>query len=334
MRRPLARLLGAALLLIPGVLRADGFGLCTGTEPKPCRGGLSRLAPLTIEPGGLVTPEPVARGESVGRSKRPGLVRDSALLFAGSLALTPFIWWHPNRTLPFHFHSEGWFDPETYAGGVDKASHTVGSYIGFQAAELAYRALGNTDRTARTLALANVSLMGLLIEVGDAKTFYGFSWEDLTADLAGVLAGVVVSTLKLENTVGFRVGVVPYSKPIDPEDYSGSFSKQIYTGDLKLAGFLPRLGVAPGPARFFLVSVTYAARGYQFLPPEQRGRLLGIELGLSLAEIARALGARGARWWHGPLLFVLESFRFPYTAIGVRYDFTGRRWVGPDSGER
>jgi uncharacterized protein YfiM (DUF2279 family) len=278
--------------------------------------------------------ERAAPEEPIDRSKRPGLVRDSALLFAGSLAVTPFIWWHPNRTLPFHFHSEGWFDPDTYAGGVDKASHTVGSYIGFQAAELAYRALGNTDRTARALAFANVSLIGLLIEIGDAKTTYGFSWEDLTADLAGVFAGVVVSTLKLENTVGFRVGLVPYSKRIDLEDSSGSFSRQIFTGDLKLVGFLPRLGVAPGPARFFLVSVTYAARGYQFLPAEQRERLLGIELGLNLAEIARVLGVRGTRWWHRPLLLVLESFRFPYTAIGVRYDFTGRRWVGPDSGER
>ena len=334
MRRLSPLPLGAAVFLIPGLLRADGFGLCTGTEPKPCRDPLFRFAPLALEGGSAEPAASALSVEPIDRSKRPGLLRDSALLFAGSLAATPFIWWHPVRDLPFHTRAEGWFDPDTYAGGADKTSHFVGSYIGFRAAEKANRALGNRDRTARALAFANVSLMGVLIEIGDAKTLYGFSWEDVAADLAGTLTGVVVSALKLEDTVGFRIGTVPYSKPIDPGDRSGSYSREIYAGDLRLAGFLPRVGLAPGPARYFLLSVTYAVRGYQSLPPSQRERLLGIEVGLNLAEVARALGVSGTRWWHEAVFFVLESFRFPYTALGFRYDVTGRRWVSPDSGQR
>ena len=72
--------------------------------------------------------------------------------------------------------------------------------------------------------------------------------------------------------------------------YGDDYSKEIYTLDLKLAGFLPRVGAKPGLARFLLLSGTYQTKGYRYSPPENRRREIGIEFGLNLREILVAVG--------------------------------------------
>ena len=51
-----------------------------------------------------------------------------------------------------------------------------------------------------------------------------------------------------------------------------------------------------------------------------------------LSELARAVGVPPNRWWGKMLLIILDLIRFPYTAIGVRYDVNDGKWIGPDSG--
>ena len=101
----------------------------------------------------------------------------------------------------------------------------------------------------------------------------------------------------LSDTIGFRMGFV---KALIPDaccrygGYGSDYSREIYSLDLKLSGFLPRIGVGPGLGRFLLVSLTYGSKGYRYSPPESRQRNIGIDLGLNLPEILRAVGVKAA----------------------------------------
>ena len=79
---------------------------------------------------------------------------------------------------------------------------------------------------------------------------------------------------------------------------------------------LPRLGVKPGPVRFFLLSVTYGTKGYRFSPPENRERNLGLEIGLNLEEILHGIGVPERKWWGKALYVIVTHIRFVQHANG------------------
>ncbi|HSB36541.1 MAG TPA: DUF2279 domain-containing protein [Thermoanaerobaculia bacterium] len=266
--------------------------------------------------------------------------RKTTLVTAGIVVATPILgyltWWHNDTNGRFVTADEGWFGEDTYAGGADKASHITLGYmaaLGFQAM---YRALGKTPGQARALAFGLTAITGTLVEVGDGFSKYGFAWEDIAANVIGAGIATAVDAFAVKDTVGLRFGLVPNTIPPPCCRYPGfgcDYSGEIYTLDLKLAGLLPRLGAAPGAARFFLLSATYGSKGYRHSPPENRERQVGVEIGLNLPELLRAAGVRDTTWWGKPLLVFLTYFRVPYTAFGWRYDLNQGRWRGPDTGQ-
>jgi Predicted periplasmic lipoprotein (DUF2279) len=281
------------------------------------------------------------------------------VFLGGAFIATPiagyFQWWKRSDSQPWHFANERWFQEDTYAGGADKMSHFYYGTVGQEALTAAYQKLGHPADQARLLAFLNGALAAAVVEVGDGFTSYGFSWEDATASTAGAAASAFVGARNLRDTIGFRFGFLPTSEPIPTSGvtpHAGSqptsvfgdiepmalqsaqinpgYTYEIYTIDLKLVGFLPRVHVAPGIARFFLFSATYNTRGYTEAPPEFRQRNIGIEIGLNLAEVCRRLGLREETWWGQSIIQFFEHFRVPYTGWGIRYDLNSGKWHGPD----
>lgn len=300
--------------------------------------GLSSASPLA-GPGsaagaapGVAAPADPAEKVFDARTARVSAAVLAAVPLAGWLT-----WWREEEGASFHFRAEGGLGRRSYAGGADKASHFVMAAIAQDGAEAIYRSLGKDERTARLLGIALVSTAGLVIEIGDGFTRYGASWEDAAANVLGAAAAAGVNGLRLEDTIGFRFGVVRARVP-DPccraTAYGGDYSRWVQSVDLKLDGLLPRLGVSPGPARFLLVSLTYGSKGYRFSPVEVRQRNVGIDLGLNVEQILRAAGVRDDSWWGRTLLFLSRTYRIPWTAFGWRYDLNSGRWRGPDTGDR
>ncbi len=331
----------AALALAGAVafrpLLAGGFGLDPARDSFHLDG-----VRFTDDP----PPSPVEAAKTADAPPAPAkprrLLDTKTLLFIGGvLVATPvlgyFSWWQNERTGRFSVAHERWFQEDTYVGGADKVSHVAISYMGAVALQNAYRRLGKTPSEARSLAFGTTVLAGLVIELGDGFTTFGFSWEDATANVVGAGIATALDRYGLKDVAGMRYGIVPGPIPPPCCRFGGSgrdYSKQLYTADVKLAGFLPRVGVRPGPARFLLLSGTYSSKGYRFSPPENRRREIGIEVGLNLPEILRAVGVRDDTWWGKPLLVLLTFFRVPYTAFGWRYDLTSRSWSGPNTGEK
>ncbi len=234
----------------------------------------------------------------------------------------------------FQWANEGWFDPDTYTGGADKASHLVGGYIAGRVLESALLWGGSRPEKAQFLSAAMIVVTGTLIEVGDAYHGFGFGWQDAVITAAGGVAGSLLAHYRLDDTITMRFGKVGIDEPNDsslviwdPNHYSG----EIYTADLRMAGFLPRLGRAPGAARFFLASLTYGTKGYPWVEEGYRQRRLGFEIALDTYEIGLALGIRPDSWWGGPTLAFLRYFRLPFTGIGFQYELNSRKFMGPNS---
>lgn len=315
-------------------------GLCTGAEPVPC----GPAALFTERPGAFragFTLEPAAASPAPPKAGMP-LWEKNVLLTAGFpvgfSVVTHLGFWSSHDRRPFHVTNEGFFASDTYTGGADKASHIVFSWIGQDAGEQAFRGLGNSPMASKILGAVASFATGLLVEVGDGYTYYGFSWQDLAADAVGSLASFGVSALGLRDTVGVRFGFVqpnlpPPEVPLDPPNNANDYSNQVFTLDLKLAGFLPRVGVPkPGAARFFLFSLRYDTQGYHIHPPEERQQNIGFEVSLNLVPIAEGLGLKRDRFWKKAILGILEYIRLPFTSIGYRYDLIHHEWHGPAAG--
>jgi hypothetical protein len=335
-RRLLPLLLAAAVACPAG---ASGFVLgspATAFSEAPRHFGLSEETSASRQEPAAV---PVPPAGPTGAPPPPKLFdRKTTLFTAGVLVLVPAIgylaWWH-NDTYSFHRVNEGWFGEDAYAGGADKASHITFAYmvtLGFQSA---YRALGKTPAQSRALAFGLTTVAGVIEEVGDGFSKYGFSWQDITANTIGAGLATAVDAFGLRDTVVLRFGNVPNTIPPPCCRYPGfgaDYSDQIYTADLLMSGFLPRVGAKPGIARFFLTGMTYGSKGYRHSPPESRQRQLGIEIGLNVPEILRAVGVRDTTWWGKALLVFFKYYRIPYTAFGWQVDLNTGKWYGPNIG--
>lgn len=266
--------------------------------------------------------------------------RKTSLATAGVLVGAPivgyFAWWRTSSRSTFELANERWFQRDTYAGGADKASHVFLGYISTLALQNIYRSLDKTPAQARGLALGVMVAAGVLIEIGDGFSQYGFAWEDIAANAVGAMLATGLDAWGLKDTVGLRFGYVKALVP-DPccryGGYGDDYSKEIYSADLKLAGLLPRIGARPGPARFLLLSVTYGTKGYRYSAEPLRQRNVGFELGLNLRDILVAVGIPEKPWWGKVLLGIATYFRFPYTSFGWHYDLNHGTWSGPDTGD-
>lgn len=336
------RAAGAALLLAalarPADARLLGFDRpAEAFEPSP---GF-RLAGPAPEDSPKPAAPPAASAEPASPAAKPRLWdAKTTAITAGAVVGAPlvgyFAWWKNSSRPGFTVANEGWFEENAYAGGADKASHVFLGYVGSRVLEGAYRGVGKSPAQARGLALAVVTVTGALIELGDGTSQYGFAWEDIAANSIGALAAFGIDAWKLDDTVGLRIGLM--GTPIPPPccrfgGYGDDYSKEIYTLDLKLAGFLPRVHARPGLARFLLLSGTYQTKGYRYSPPENRRREIGIEVGLNVREVLVALGVPETRWWGRVLLGAATYFRIPYTGWGWRYDLNSGTWRGPNSGK-
>ncbi len=306
---------------------SPGFRL-DAVIPEASPAGASARPPSVTEPASGPAPETFWDGRTTAIT---------AGVFLGAPVVGYFTWWRTSSRSEFTVANERWFQRDTYAGGADKASHVFLGYFGTQLLQGAYRGVGKTPAESRALAVSVFALTGALIEVGDGYSKYGFSWEDITANTIGSLVATGIDAWGLKDTVGLRFG---YVKARIPDaccrfgGYGDDYSKEIYSADLKLGGFLPRLGLPPGPARFLLLSVTYGSKGYRYSPAPVRERNVGAEIGLNLREVLLAAGVPEKLWWGKALLGIATYFRFPYTSFGWHYDVNHGTWSGPDTGDR
>jgi uncharacterized protein YfiM (DUF2279 family) len=291
----------------------------------------------------------VVRPEAVVLEALPGAIFDTPLLETSTAPPKPKWFWvgvgaalviggsaasayTESPRYPWHFENEGWFGQNTYVGGADKASHFVSFYAVSRMVNEYNLAFHVPKYQAALLASVESFLGGLTTEIGDGTNKFGFSWEDLTMDALGAATGLAIMRYNLDDTFGFRAGWVPGAPDAERGGLGRDYSSEIYTADFKFKGIARRAHFNPGPAQFFLFSITYGTKGYPYDLPEVRERQLGFEIGINFGAIFEALKVPRNKWWGVCLYTLFDIIRFPYTAIGWRYDLNSGTWVGPDTG--
>lgn len=236
----------------------------------------------------------------------------------------------------WHFTDEEWFQYDTYAGGADKASHfTVLSGVSRLLYDV-YLADGKTVDQSFYLALAATLSAGTFVEIGDAITVYGFSFQDLAADILGASSGLLIHRYHLQDLIGLRLGPanahLPETIGQSGESIGSSYSNEIYVVDLKLDGLVRRLNGNPGVSRFFLTSFAFFTKGFGYDPPvPNRYQSVGVEVGINFPEILKAVCVPETTWWGKGLYAFFNFFRIPYTQVGTYYNFKTRQWSGPSA---
>lgn len=141
-------------------------------------------------------------------------------------------------------------------------------------------------------------------------------------DVLGASTAALVSGTRTDDLVGFRTSHLP----------GPTFTHDVYSMDFKVAGLVRRLGLNLWPLRFLFLSATYGVKGYPDGSDASKQRQVGIEIGLNLEEIVNSIPIRRDRWWGYALHMIVDNVRFPYTAVGFRYDLNHHNWRGPNIG--
>jgi hypothetical protein len=157
----------------------------------------------------LIVLTALLRGAAFGQeaipdsTPRPGPVRFGIAtgvaggFLLGSLVMSYNDWWKGSST-PFHFVQEGFL--RDYSSGIDKFGHAYTSYLYFHTIRDLLAWGGYSSSQAFWLGATGAFTFGVLVEIGDGYSPFGFSWEDEAANLIGLGFGMLqVNSPILEN---------------------------------------------------------------------------------------------------------------------------------------
>jgi hypothetical protein len=243
-----------------------------------------------------------------------------ALVVGTELAVTAGKGLVGHQAKPFHVTREGFFGANTLDGGADKAAHFADYFV--ISKEFAYilGKLGFSESSALLLGLGTAMVGGALNEVGDGFSNPGFSYEDIVMDWLGAGTATLLLATRMNDLLGVRTS------------HLDGYPHDVFSADLKLSGLARRLNINIGPLRYLLFSVTYGTKGYPDGPVAERQRQVGVEIGLNLEQILSDLGVTRDTWWGYALHFAGDNARWPFTAVGFRFDLNHSKWHGPNSG--
>jgi hypothetical protein len=231
-------------------------------------------------------------------------------LFVSSALLTAWgvtHWdWFTER---MSFHSEHGFSSRSPTGGADKAAHFFDAYFMADLMNWRLREYGYSRGEAAFWGAAGAMVPLLWIEIGDSTSSYGFSLEDLLADIVGVAASWALNFYPpLRGCIDFRLQYWPTSRYLKSGNLVADYSGMKFIAALKLAGF-PLVGETP--LRFVETHFGFYSRGFRtFDEAEEEVRAIYLGLGIDLYQL-----------FH-PILpdFILTFLRYyqpPYTSLPV-----------------
>ena len=179
------------------------------------------------------------------------------------------LFWDWGKVNGFNFRDEGWFNKNTYAGGTDKVAHMYSHYLINRGSYALYRNSGLSHRDALKQSFYLATTIGVLIEVGDGISHYGFAINDLIADMAGVGLGHLLNqNAYLDELIGFQMwwwsddtASGKHKKGGRLKDPIDDYNNQKYVFNVRMAA-IPHLRDFL-PTRYLNLDVGYFSRGYK-----------------------------------------------------------------------
>jgi hypothetical protein len=309
------------------------------------QGGSVSLANAAPPASGNEGASEVSHEATVEASKEPSTVEAEAasgLRFgktmslltvgAGFLALNTwayFAWYQKRATVDeIVYANEGYFGPDTYAGGSDKLGHMWVNYTMNRFTSRVLQEGGWSPWVAGGIATATTLGFFTFIEIKDGKhAGYGFSWQDMLFNALGNGLALAFETLpRLDELLDFKVYYFPSPiflarvKERGAINAGEDYSAQTFTLDLHL-GALPGVDKVQDLQflKFLDLSLGYQSLGYLPEPTEPHARRMqegSIAISVNvqhLLNLAYGYSSGKRIMSHGILNFGAEVLGVPLT---------------------
>jgi hypothetical protein len=213
------------------------------------------------------------------------------------------------------FQNEGWFDRETDEGGADKLGHFYTSYLFSHLFAGQYERWDfDKDQAIRLGALSSLAVTGL-IEVGDAFSDYGFSYEDMIFNTLGAAAGYLLwSFPDLSRKIDLRVEYNPFTSGGYQFDVTTNYDRLSFLMAIKADGF----DFIENPyLKYLELHIGFRARNYDDYSgrpdTDLRKQFLYVGIGLNLSKLLQP-------YLDTPIFNYLQV---PYTYVPVTHRISG-----------
>jgi hypothetical protein len=205
--------------------------------------------------------------------------------------------------------SEGWFGNDTESGGADKIGHAYTTYAFSHAISILYEHWGFEQKNAALYgALSSYAIMTYM-ELGDAFSDFGTSYEDLIANTVGAVLGYVLySNDDLASKIDFRW---EYDWSFSDLDIFTDYENSKYLLALKLNGFEVTKNTLWKHIEFHL---GYYTRNFDSALDGDKERNIYVGIGFNLTDLLY----RNSWKKTGT---VLRYIQIPYTSINAEHDF-------------
>lgn len=183
-----------------------------------------------------------------------------------------------------HGHSEGWFGEDTNSGGADKLGHVYMSYVTADGLAALYRHWCFDDSSAARWGALSSFLLLSYMEVGDAFSDYGFSYEDFVANALGSASSYFLARHpQFDRKIDFRW---EYGLHANGSDIFTDYDNSKYLLAIKLNGFR---AFEQSALKHFELHLGYYSRGYDDRN-SSRERNLYFGIGINLTDLFRRHG--------------------------------------------
>ncbi len=175
-------------------------------------------------------------GSSISKEKR--LIYTNVAMSVAILGWGYTQWNYTQQS--FRFSDEGWFEKESDEGGADKLGHLFTNYTITHIAASLFESWGySTEDAALYAALSSIFQSVIVMELGDGTgAGYGFSREDVIADIVGSLLGYIWYRYpSISSKIDFRVEYAPDLNKKISSDLTTDYESMKHLLVLKASGF-------------------------------------------------------------------------------------------------
>lgn len=314
-RNPIIAGLLAAFLAAPAAaLGANGPGTNAPPAARQSADDWPDSLPAKIAPSDPDEGTPELDLLNTGWSKEKKLKYLNIGVLGGMMAYGLLFWDYGENG--FEFTNEGWFTYDTKYGGADKLGHALSTYFAVQAFSSVYERWGYDRHRANVYGALSGWSTFFMIEVCDATSRYGFSYEDLIVDTIGAIVGYWRREYpEFEKRVDFRVEYWPSYAVTrgDDTDIASDYSGYKYLVALKGSGFDLTSSTW---LQYLELQGGYYTRGYQNGDEDHYGdphRVLYGALAVNLTHIFHKHD------WNKTASF-LRYYQVPYTYLPLEYN--------------
>lgn len=216
-------------------------------------------------------------------------------------------YWDYGKSRPYS-ENEEWFGRETESGGADKLGHFYASYILGSGLSGLYENWGYEEKDAALYGSLSSFFLLNYMEIGDAFSEFGFSYEDFLMNTLGSLSSYFFYTNpELSKRIDLRIEYIP---SFDTADIVTEYEKMKYLVAFKAEGFD---FITNSYLKYAELHIGYYTRDYSGGYSQESERIIYLGVGINLSRIARRNDyKKTARF--------LNYYQVPYTYIPFEED--------------